>query len=241
MSDFPENKSPLQITIGKTAPIELQPSQVVSGSATSELAIAFDTTGSMAPYAEGLADCISSMVAELERTGILWSALIVPFGDLRVIGDTVDAEGPWCKDFEEFSRQLANRKRNSGGGNLGESSLEAMDACLKRLGTKSAAAKVLLVITDEPAHEDGISAERMASSLKEADVLCFVVAPRHYRYYREFAEATGGKFIDIASTVDLSEVISAMSSLGRQIAARSAAVIKAGGSAQKLLAIEGGK
>jgi hypothetical protein len=241
MANHVQSAGSIQITIGGAASVEAQPRHVVRGTEGSALCVVFDTTGSMTRYIYGLVECTKAMVKSLERACIGWAALVLPFGDLRVPGDTIEADGRWNSEFAMVSRELSTMKRNAGGGNVGESSLDAMDLGLKRLNARAASLKVMLLITDEPACVDNFSPAQLTKALVADDVLCFVVAPARYAYYEEFADATGGEFMNIGSSVDLGSVVARMADMGRRMASRSCAVIEAGGSPQRLLSLEAGR
>ena len=231
----------MRLTIGGTNRRELTSHQTVSGSMPVVLCVVFDTTGSMLSYIEGLINCVKEMTRSMALVGIEWSMTVVPFGDLRISGDTINTDFPWVSTVCDVSNMLDSMPRNSGGGNGGESAFEAIDASVGRLRDRSDAAKVLLLLTDEGAHHDNFSDDEIAAHLVKDDVLVYAVAPSSHDYYNRFALITGGEFLEISSQVDLSVVTSKMTHLGRKIAERANQVMLTGGSPQRLLALETGQ
>jgi hypothetical protein len=163
----------------------------------------------------------------------------VPFGDLEVQGDTIDDSLPWHDSVEPARRMFLGLRRNSGGGNCGESAFEAVDAALRKQGSRTAL-RVLVLITDEPAHQTRFGAREIVDRLVRDDVLVYTIATRD-EYYRTMAERTGGEFIPISHSVDASAIAAMFRRLGVDIAARSRKVLTAGGSPQRLRALEAGR
>jgi hypothetical protein len=101
--------------------------------------------------------------------------------------------------------------RFNGGGNTGESSIEAMLAgCEKRY--RQDAVRVLVLITDEPALNYMQGQHAVGAALSALDAACFVVAP-DLSYYRSWAEAHGGTWERVASYVDTSAIERMLESL----------------------------
>lgn len=149
-----------------------------------DVCFVFDTTGSMYDKIDGLVRCMDSLVAELGRMALDWRVTTVPFGDLTVPGDRVVGNQPFVADVQSASRQLRSMPRFSGGGNLGESSIEAMQAAVAK-PYRRRAVKILILITDEPAlgHERG--SQIVHGALSSLDAACFTVAP-DIGYYKSW-------------------------------------------------------
>ena len=207
------------------------------GSVTSvEVMFVFDTTGSMYSKLAGLVECTVQLVNELGQVSVPWKVTAVPFGDLEIAGDTINDRLPWHDSVASARQMLLNLDRNAGGGNGGESAFEALDLALRKEGGRSAM-RVVVLITDEAAHQKRFSAREMIDRVVDEDVLVYSIAT-HHGYYREMAERTGGSFIPISHSVDASAITEMFRTLGRDIARRSHKVLVAGGSPQALRALE---
>ncbi|MFM8794526.1 MAG: vWA domain-containing protein [Acidimicrobiales bacterium] len=204
-----------------------------------EVIFVFDTTGSMYSKLPGLVECTVQMVNELGQVSVPWKVTAVPFGDLEIRGDTINDRLPWLDSVEPARKLLMNLERNAGGGNGGESAFEALDLALRKEGGRSAM-RVVVLITDEAAHQKKFSARQMVERVVDEDVLVYSIAT-HHGYYREMAERTGGSFIPISHSVDASAITEMFRRLGRDIARRSHKVLTAGGSPQALRALEAGR
>jgi hypothetical protein len=199
-----------------------------------DVCFVFDTTGSMSDKIEGLVGCLVDFVGELASLSLDWRVTAVPFGDLTVPGDVIVGDLPFAADREVAERLLRGMVRNCGGGNEGESCLEAVQAALAkpyRLG----AVKVFVVLTDEPALTHRLRPAQIESALKRAEVVTFVASPP-LDYFRRWAEVTGGTWCDIGSSYDYSGVLAMLRRLVRQVARVAAAVhTLAGGSVSRYL------
>jgi hypothetical protein len=198
-----------------------------------EVVFVFDTTGSMNDKIDGLVACTTALVGELDASGIDWSVTTVPFGDLTVVGDTIEEHLPWVTGVHQADAQIRGMRRNSGGGNYGESSFEALEAALAKQG-RSGALRVLILLTDEPPLTHNLDPDAVLASVVAADVLCFVVAD-DLPVYRSLAERTGGQWFPIGSLVDMSSIVDQLAGIGRTVALRAAEVRQLGGSPQAAL------
>jgi len=127
--------------------------------------------------------------------------------------------------------------RFGGGGNMGESSLEAMDAALKKK-YRSDAVKVLVLITDEPSLENAtFKMDKTGQQLRQAEVICFVVSP-DLPYFRHWATDCGGAWALIGQTMDTVYLRQLFRELVRQVATVASDVYQlAGGSVKEYLAL----
>lgn len=201
-----------------------------------DVVVAFDTTGSMTDKIDGLVACTAAMVGVLAASGLDWRIAAVPFGDLTVAGDTIETDLAWCADVASAERSLRSMRRNNGGGNGGESSHEALLAAVRKPG-RDRALRVALLVTDEPPLTWTISTAQVVDELRHCDVLCSVISP-DLAGFRQFAQATGGSWLQIAANVDMGSLIAGWGRLGDHIANRARAVVELGGSPQRVLAIE---
>ncbi len=201
-----------------------------------DLCVAFDTTGSMSDKIAGLIDCMADFVRELARLALDWRFTVVPFGDLTVPGDTIVADLPFVAEQTRAEALLRQMPRNSGGGNLGESVLEAVEAALAK-PYRAGAVKVLIVLTDAPALTEGLTPSAIELSLRQAEVVTFVASPP-LPYFRRWAEATGGAWYPIGPALDHQAIISLLRVLAKDVAATADAVHSlAGGSVARYLVL----
>src|SRR2546423_5918606 len=121
-----------------------------SARARADLVFVIDTTGSMNDKIDGLIESCETFVDRLAKKHIDWAAAVVGFGDLTVEGDRIVAT-QFSSSADRVKTLLRGIPRYSGGGNEGESSLEALQAALSQPGYRPGAMKVLVLITDEPA------------------------------------------------------------------------------------------
>ena len=165
----------------------------------------FDTTGSMSDKIHALIATMAEVVAELGRMQLDWRFKTVPFGDLSVPGDRIVVDLPFVATVAQAQSQLRHLPRFSGGGNVGESSADAMLAAT-RLRFRSNAVKVLVLLTDEPAlgRPQGIGA--VDSALTTLDAICFTIAPP-YDYFRRWAVQHGGEWRQVATSVDTAGLV----------------------------------
>lgn len=204
-----------------------------------EMVVIFDTTGSMDSFIAPMTNCVSELAAGLKSGGVEWEATVVPFGDLLIAGDTIDIGQPWVTTCPQINGQLAGMQRNMGGGNGGESSLEAIELGLARLREQPVAPRVIILITDDAPHTHDRSPGDIVTQLVATDAVAFVISP-DMPAYRDFAQVTGGEWLNIYGSIDPTALALQIKNLGSKIATRVQKVLEAGGSAQGLLALEKG-
>ncbi len=204
-----------------------------------DICFVFDTTGSMNDKIDGLVGCMIDFVGELAAMTLSWQISVVPFGDLTVPGDSVVATLPFTGDPEQAKRMLREMPRNSGGGNEGESVLEAMDAALRK-EYRPRAVKMLIVITDEPALGTQLSVARLQERLVSEEVIVFVAAP-DISYYREWGTSTGGRWFPISAAVSAQDIVRLLRRISSEAASVASAVYSlAGGSVASYRALPRG-
>jgi hypothetical protein len=100
------------------------------------------------------------------------------------------------------------------------------------------AVKVLVLITDEPALQERITAAEMTKRLKQKEFLVFVVATED-QYYQDMARETGGIWKLISPTTDLSEILKLFRDLAKKVSKIAKDVHQIGdGSVKKYLALK---
>lgn len=180
-----------------------------------DIGFVFDTTGSMSDKIEALLETVARFADDLARLALDHRLALVSFGDLQVPTDKIEATD-FTSDSARFKRWLKGIPRNSGGGNEGESSLEAISAALK-LPFRVGAVKVLIVITDEPAHQRDLRARTVTETLLKREILTFCVTPP-LRYFQEMATRTGGRWFQVAADTDFRSILDIFRQLSREVA-----------------------
>ena len=201
-----------------------------------DLVFVIDTTGSMSDKIDGLIESCQSFVDRLAAKRIDWVAAVVGFGDLTVEGDRIVAT-PFSSSADRVKALLRGLPRYSGGGNEGESSLEALQAALNQPGYRADAMKVVVLITDEPALQRKLRPATMSGRLREAGAITFVLSP-NIKYFRSMATDTGGEWWNVESGGDFSKILAAFDRIATKVASTVAAVHKlAGGSVKEYLSL----
>jgi hypothetical protein len=193
-----------------------------SAKARADLVFVIDTTGSMNDKIDGLIESCQSFVDRLAAKRIDWVAAVVGFGDLTVEGDRIVAT-PFSSSADRVKTLLRGLPRYSGGGNEGESSLEALQAALNLPGYRPDAMKVIVLITDEPALQRELRPATMTGRLREAGALAFVLSP-NLKYFRSMASDTGGQWWNVDSGGDFSKILDVFDKIATKVASTVAAV-----------------
>ena len=206
---------PPQITPGPGEALEAgrAPSGTATGRAV-DLVFVIDTTGSMSDKIESLLATCSRFADDFNALHLNHRIAIVSFGDLRVRGDRIQNTA-FTADVEVTKKSLKNIPRNSGGGNEGESSLEALERALS-LPFRPDAVKAILLITDEPADQHHLRAGDMINRLVERETLVFVASPPH-DYYKQMAQRNGGKWYKISAHTNFKDLLDLFKDLARKV------------------------
>ncbi|HUV71742.1 MAG TPA: vWA domain-containing protein [Clostridia bacterium] len=204
-----------------------------------DLVFVIDTTGSMSDKIDGLLQTCVQFADEFANEGLDQRMAIVSFGDLYVPGDKIEAT-TFTPKVAVIQDCLERIPRNSGGGNEGESSLEAVTKALQ-LGFRPEAVKTIILITDEPAHQREIRAEEVTKRLLKQEVVTFVVSPP-YRYFQEIAEKTGGSWFQVTATTDFRSILEVFRKLTKAVSIMARDVHEiSGGSIERYLQLKGRK
>jgi len=207
-----------------------------SARARADLVFVIDTTGSMNEKIDALIETCQSFVDKLATRRIDWVAAVVGFGDLTVEGDRIVAT-PFSSSAERVKALLRGLPRYSGGGNEGESSLEALQAALDQPGYRPGAMKVVVLITDEPALQKKIRPSAMTGKLREAGAIAFVLSPK-INYFRSMAADTGGEWWNVDSGGDFSKILAVFDKIATKVASTLDAVHKlTGGNVKEYLGL----
>jgi hypothetical protein len=193
-----------------------------STKARADLVFVIDTTGSMNDKIDGLIESCQSFVDKLAAKRIDWVAAVVGFGDLTVEGDRIVVT-PFSSSADRVKALLRGLPRYSGGGNEGESSLEAVKAALDQPGYRPDAMKVVLLITDEPALQRQLRPATITGRLREAGAIAFVLSP-NIKYFRSMATETGGQWWNVNTGGDFSQILDVFDKIATKVASTVAAV-----------------
>ncbi len=222
MSKIVPTPSGSDLQTGTTAKVVRMEVGRDSAKALADLVFVIDTTGSMNDKIDGLIESCQSFVDRLATRHIDWAAAIVGFGDLTVEGDRIVAT-PFSSSAERVKGLLRGLPRYSGGGNEGESSLEALQAALNQPGYRTGAMKVVVLITDEPALQKQLRPSTMIGRLREAGAIAFVLSPK-IKYFQSMAVDTGGEWWNVDSGGDFSKIIAVFDKIATKVASTVAAV-----------------
>ena len=207
-----------------------------SAKARADLVFVIDTTGSMNDKIDGLIESCESFVDRLATKRIDWAAAVVGFGDLTVEGDRIVATS-FSSNVERVKTLLRGVPRYSGGGNEGESSLEALEAALDQPGFRQDAMKVIVLITDEPALQRKLRPSTVTGRLREAGAIVFVLSPK-LKYFRSMAADTGGEWWDVETGGDFRKILAVFDRIATRVASTVAAVYKlTGGDVKEYLSL----
>jgi len=179
-----------------------------------DLVFVIDTTGSMSDKIEGLLTTCVKFVEDFNALRLNHRIAIVSFGDLRVRGDKIQNTA-FTSSIEATQKSLRNIPRNSGGGNEGESSLEALERALS-LPFRQDAVKVIVLITDEPADQQHLLAQDVIGRLVERQCLVFV-ASSPQGYYKQMAALSGGKWYKVSAHTNFNDLLSLFKDLARKV------------------------
>ena len=190
-----------------------------------DVCFVIDTTGSMDDKIAGLLNSLTDFVADLANLKLDWRVTCVSFGDLTV-GDRVDGDLPFVTDVQSAQRLIRGVPRYWGGNNIGESSLEAVQAAMNKEYRQNAV-KVLVLLTDEPPLIGQLTPASITKKLKKSEFVCFIVS--RPGVFEAMAEENAGKWYRISSSMDTSGLLGFLRSLLRDVVKVSRAVHDLGG------------
>lgn len=183
--------------------------KIVQQSPMEEADVVFviDTTGSMDDKIDALLATCVKFVDEARKLELDPNFALISFGDISVpySKDRIEVVVPLTAEIDRIKHGLTHIPRNHGYGNEGESGMEALQEVFK-LTFRPDAVKVVILITDEPAHQNILSASEMNQRLKKQEFLTFVVAPP-FKYYQDLAKDNGGFWKEVGANTDFSEIL----------------------------------
>lgn len=212
-------KADKQITIGKMI-TSSGPEVVTSttkGSNKVDIVFVIDTTGSMDDKIQALLATCRQFVDEAKKLELEPNFALVSFGDISVQGggDKIETVVKLTDNLDLIKLGLTHIPRNNGFGNVGESSMEALQEALK-IQHRTGAVKVIILITDEPALQHHITAPQMTKMLRQREYLVFVVATPD-EYYKHMARENGGVWKEISASTNLTEILVAFRAMAKRV------------------------
>jgi Ca-activated chloride channel family protein len=200
-----------------------------------DIVFVLDLTGSMQFAIDGIKLGIQTFATELEKSRIDARIGLIGFRDLEVDKEPVNPlfvmtvqEKAFTKDYEAFKAEVGKLRAN-GGGDIPESSLQALALAAKQ-PFRPNASSVLLLITDAP---QKIHRTEAPSTVRETidelenkriSQLHFVVRPGDYRRdYAEFHRALTGKLFDLSRSTTADAFRDVLPKLSREISTTIAA------------------
>ncbi len=191
-----------------------------------DLVFVIDTTGSMSDKIKGLLQTAAKFLDRFGRLQMDARIAIVAFGDLTVKGDKIVATG-FTRNLETTKTSLQKIPRYSGGGNTGESALEALQKAMA-LDFRDNVVKVLLLITDEPALQSrNLKVGDVMEQLSAREMLTFVVSTPE-KYYKEMAVKNGGKWYKISAHTDFTDLLEIFGDIASKVSETVADVYRVG-------------
>lgn len=176
-----------------------------TGGAAVELLVCFDTTGSMSDKIKSLVRQTATFVNEAVGRGLDLRWGLIAFGDLRVEGDRIETY-PFTRDPAVLTRLLRHMPQFSGGGNRGETSLDALSTAARHPDWTPQAVHLVVLLTDESPVGVGVDLETVGHQLRDQRIVTFCVAPDH-RAYRWLAQVTGGEWWDIFEPIPFERLL----------------------------------
>jgi len=140
-----------QVIIAGKPQVTSQTGKVEGGNQV-DVVFVFDSTGSMDDKISALVQTCTQFVEEAGKLQLDAQFALISFGDISVRGggDKIELVVPLTPDIATVKHGLTYIPRNNGFGNVGESSMEAMQEVFG-LPYRPKAVKVVILITDEPA------------------------------------------------------------------------------------------
>jgi Mg-chelatase subunit ChlD len=215
VNPFARPEAPPELAPGHTTELEVSREPIgPAGERGVDLVFVIDTTGSMSDKIESLLATCRQFADDFNALRLNHRIAIVSFGDLRVQGDKIQNTA-FTSKVETTKKSLQNIPRNSGGGNEGESSLEALERALS-LPFRSDAVKAIVLITDEPADQHRLNAEEIIGRLTERQMLVFVASPP-FKYYQRMALRNGGQWYRISAHTNFNDLLKMFRDLAKKV------------------------
>jgi hypothetical protein len=181
-------------------------------SVQAEIVFVVDTTGSMSDKISGLMQTCAKFAGEAVRRQIACRMGILCFGDLTIEPPDRMVAFPLAPGAERIAGAFNVVLREhgcSGGGNRGESSIDALFKAMDLFSNNRQAVRVFLFFTDEPPLEPdrlGRSMRQAIGSCRERGITCFAVTVPDARF-KSLAAETGGEWFHISPGVDFTVIL----------------------------------
>jgi hypothetical protein len=168
-----------------------------------DLAVVFDDTGSMSGQIEAMKAKVQELIDQMTSSGLDARYALISFKDAEEVRTSWTADAPTFKG-------AVNSLSAAEGDDTPEDALDAIEAALA-MGFRPEAQKVILVITDAPAHQRGdgttftertgdeVRSDLLASGAIFITVSAVLSDPSPGLDLKNLAEEVGGTWIDMAS------------------------------------------
>jgi hypothetical protein len=193
-----------------------------------DVRLALDTTRSMSDKIKGLITCFEGFVAELGGLKLDWNFSVVPFGDLTIEGDRIVGDLPVVNTVQQAQAMIRGVPRFNGGGNYGESSLEALQITMDK-SYRQGSVKLIILATDEPPLTTAqFNSHTITAMLRRREFICFATTEPD-QGYEAWADHTGGKWYPIGSNMNTVDLMKFLRGMLRDVAHTAKAVHVVGG------------
>lgn len=169
-----------------------------------DVMVCFDTTGSMDHLIAPLVRQVGTFVEEAGSRGLDLRWGLIAFGDLRIPGDKV-VRYPFTAEPKRFTKTLRAMPRFSGGGNVGETSLDALVTAATHPEWRPQAVHIGILLSDEAPKGFRTTLEETGRALREQRIVLFCVSIKH-RSYSWLSQVTGGEWWDIDEPVPFDRI-----------------------------------
>ncbi len=119
---------------------------------------------------------------------------------------------PLVKDSQQITKafdKILKNYRTCGGGNIGESSVDALWKAVEGFQFRQSAIPVFLLFTDEPPLDPDTKKRTMSHTIREfkkRKIVCFCITIRDKRF-ENLSKETGGVWFQIFSDVDFLSIL----------------------------------
>jgi len=191
--------------------------KIIRGEGLLDVVFVFDTTGSMDSKINALLQTCAQFVDEAKSLDLDSQFALISFGDISIVGgsDKIELVVPLTDNIERIKHGLAHIPRNSGYGNEGETSLEAIQEAFK-IQYRPGTIKALILITDEPAVQANLKAKEMIEALAQKEFLVFVISPPE-PYFKEMAKRNGGIWLEVAADTPLDKILEMFKNIAKKV------------------------
>ena len=208
--------------LGRPLPTDAPQSNRQQSSQSLDLALLFDTTGSMFPYLTQVRNKLSALADEIYRAVPKTRIAVVAFGDYCDVGTTYVTKTVGLTGDIRAVASFINGVEPTGGGDEPEAVEEALFEA-NQLQWNIGSRRAVVLVGDAPPHgvidspsacQNGHSFKNEASQLGQKGVSVFTVqcadSEATTRAFRQIADLTGGKHLSLNTIDDLIELLVAI-------------------------------